>query len=85
MSAHNGLLDEAKVSDVEEFYLEMGSEASSSDPMAASIASQVEDAKNRVAEFLDTVKDKPIALVTVRHKAWTSSNRFSPLLTLCLA
>lgn len=68
MSSTNGLLDEARISDVEQFYLEMGSEASSSDPIADSIASQVEDAKHRVAKFLETIKDRPVALVTVRHK-----------------
>lgn len=82
MASHNGLLEEARVSDVEEFYLEMGSEASSSDPMAASIAHQVEDAKDRVAEFLETVKDKPIALVTVRHKASTLFEPISALANL---
>lgn len=65
MSDHNSLLDEARIADVEKFYLDMGSEAASSDPIAASIAAQVETAKLRVTEFLEQVKGKPVALVTV--------------------
>jgi hypothetical protein len=65
MATHNDLLDEAQAADVDRFYLEMGSEASSSDPVAVSIASQVKLAQQHLEHFLATVKGKPVALVTV--------------------
>ena len=68
MASHNELLAEAQAADVDRFYLEMGSEASSSDPVAASIAKQVKVAQEHLREFLKTNKGKPVALVTVRRR-----------------
>jgi len=81
MSAHNELLAEARSSDVDKFYLEMGAEASSSDPMAASIAAQVHFALDHLHVFLESNKGKPVALVTVRCLRLVISN---PLCRLVL-
>jgi hypothetical protein len=65
MSAHHDLLSEAQSEDVERFYREMGSEASSSDPIANSITEQVKVAMDKLHPFLESVKGKPVAVVTV--------------------
>lgn len=66
MADHHDLLAEAQIANVNQFYMDMGSEAGSSDPLATAIAEMVKVAVERVHKFLPTVKDKPLALVTVR-------------------
>lgn len=66
MSDSQDLLAEAQASDVDKFYLEMGAESSSSDPMAASIAAQVNFAMEHLHTFLEHNPGKPIVLVSVR-------------------
>ena len=65
---HHVLLDEARQQDVEKFYenLGIGPKASTNDPFSRAIALTVQNATERLVPFLDTVKGKPIALVTVR-------------------